>query len=126
MCSSGRAKVYNAESLLDSLSKQTKQRVASRTINEFSSLATLGNCNRRIPPHTSSPESDVIQTSTFAHIQQRLSLSTRAVNKLSQDLRESNPGIVEHRLRDQLFKLNHSLDEFFDLRLLRFTIQTSA
>ena len=127
MCSSRRSKVYNAEKLLDS--PTTKERVASRIFDDSpsTSLSTLGNAKKTVltPTRKSGDDVPMVGSEELLHIQQRLNLSTRQMNKLSHDLKEASPKIIEKGAKQSLYEKNHSLDEFFDLRLLEYT-ETSS
>ena len=47
------------------------------------------------------------------------------MKKLSHDLKEASPRIIEKGAKQELHEKNHSLDDVFDLRLLEYT-ETSS
>ena len=116
-CASRRQKVYNLENLIDS--PVTEQRIASRVIklNEGTPLDTLGPSKMTIVSESGNLQSKTLfSAANISDIQKNLS------KHLAEDLRLASGSrkVIEPNLIDNLYKINHELDHYFEVKSVRF------
>ena len=122
-CSSRREKVSNVESLLQS-TPTTSQRVASRIIDKAGTpfLQTLG--SKPKPVAAVNPKKQLFTAQDMSVVQKDLSLNTRQVLTLAEDLRNSSGDkkMIEKNLRDKIRGFNRNLEDLFERRICNFVI----
>lgn len=113
--------ISNIDKLLDSPTKVTKQRVASRIIDDVGpSLATFSGKSKNFE---SPPEPSLhLSVSDLTHIQDDLNLSDRQLFQLSKDIRYAceSRTVIESGLKEKISSSTHQLDDLFTVENLDF------
>lgn len=123
-CRSKRQKISNINDLLDSPTKVTKQRVASRIIDDVGpSLPTLNGKSKNLVKSPITPDRRLqLSVGDLSHIQNDLNLSDRQVVKLSKDIRYAceSRTVIEPGLKGKITGATHQLDDLFTVEKLDF------